>query len=61
MDRSFQGANTLKKPILILTLSASFVAVTLVAGNLVFADDSDGKVDLLNQILTEILALKEIV
>jgi len=54
MDRSFQGANTLKKPILILALSASFIAGTMVAGNFVFADPEDGQNNLLQMILNKL-------
>jgi len=44
----------MKKPILILALSASFIAGTMVAGNIVFADDTDGQNSLLDQILSAI-------
>jgi len=59
MDRSFQGANTLKKPLLILALSASFIVGTLVAGNLVFAAPADSQNELLSAILQEVQALVE--
>ncbi len=41
----------MKKPILILAISASFIAGTMVAGNFVFADPEDGQNSLLEQIL----------
>jgi len=49
----------MKKPILILALSASFIAGTMVAGNFVFADDTDGQNSLLDQILEAILEIKD--
>jgi len=44
----------MKKPLLILALSASFIAGTMIAGNFVFADPADGQVNLLGQILSAI-------
>ena len=44
----------MKKPLLILAISASFIAGTMVAGNFVFADPADGQVNLLGQILSAI-------
>ena len=44
----------LKKPLLILAISASFIAGTLVTGNFVFADPADGQNSLLGQILQAI-------
>jgi len=41
----------MKKSILILAISASFIAGTLVTGNFVFADPADGQNNLLEQIL----------
>jgi len=50
----------MKKPILILALSASFVVGTLVAGNLVFAAPADSQNELLSAILQEVQALATI-
>jgi len=44
----------MKKSILILTLSASFIAGTMVAGNFVFADPEDGQNNLLQMILNKL-------
>ena len=42
----------MKKPLLILAISASFIAGTMVGGNFVFADDTDGQNGLLDHILS---------
>ena len=44
----------MKKPLLILALSASFIAGTMVAGNFVFADPEDGQNNLLQMILNKL-------
>jgi len=51
----------LKKPILILAISASFVVGTLVAGNLVFAAPADSQNELLSVILQEVEALNSFI
>ena len=44
----------MKKPLLILVISASFIAGTMVTGNFVFADPEDGQNNLLEMILNKL-------
>ena len=51
----------MKKPILILAISASFIAGTMVAGNFVFADPADSQNELLSGILEQVQALNSLI
>ncbi len=51
----------MKKLILILAISASFIAGTMVAGNLVFAAPADSQNELLSGILEQVQALNSLI